>query len=125
MDAATREHVAELFEYHATDGVLNERAFGQLLQEGLAYSFLKETGFPSKQVKGDLRCLCARQSLPGSPLLQASMLVLIESISGIGSSLFRRSFLFFDYANEGKVSLEQLQAGISQFLMGGCRAFGC
>jgi len=100
MDSSAIAHVTEMFGYHATDGFLDERSFGQLLQEGLAYSFL-DVSAVSAEVKGDIRCACSRMVLPGH-----------------ASPLFARVFQFFDYSDEGKLTLDKLIAGLEQFLFG-------
>merc|ERR1712194_169128 len=89
-----------MFGYHATDGSLDERSFSQLLQEGLAYSFLN-VPVVSTEIKGDIRCACARMVLPGH-----------------ATPLFARVFQLFDYSDKGKLTLDKLLAGLEQFLFG-------
>eukprot|EP00656_Telonema_subtile_P035247 TRINITY_DN39227_c0_g1_i2.p1 TRINITY_DN39227_c0_g1~~TRINITY_DN39227_c0_g1_i2.p1 ORF type:complete len:216 (+),score=46.59 TRINITY_DN39227_c0_g1_i2:176-823(+) len=99
MDSSCRENVREMFTYHEVDGALDKRGFSQLLQEGLACSFLDAQ--PTPAIRGDLRCACLRQQLPG-----------------VGSPLFERLFGLFDYEQQGKLSEEQLISGLDQFFFG-------
>jgi len=99
MDSSCRERVREMFAYHATDGTLDSRAFSHLTQEGLACAFLDVK--PTPAVRGDIRCACARQALPGAD-----------------SALFARLFQFFDYDQQGQLNEEQLISGLDQFFFG-------
>jgi len=126
------DSIDEMFAYHSTDGELDLRAFGQLMTEGFAYSFLDGTLTPA--MKGDLRVAIAGGELVGLglPVMQrlydyadvagattvgADELKLMLQTVVYGSRAEKLRFLFHitDLNGSGLVSAAEMEGFLQDF----------